>query len=355
LGTPAPISGPSSVCSDVATGLSYSVPAVGGASSYAWTISPSGNGTIVSQTGNSITADLTGNATISVVPSTASGLNTCGSASTSVTINAAYTGNELLTADQIVICEGQTATVFVAPPAAGATYTNWSVPAGASVLSTGTNGTSALIQFGQLGGNITVQASHPCLVGTRTIGPVSIDVRTLPVANAGADQELDGNMETSLDGTGSTSGLGITYSWTSANGSILLTPTEVATITTPSDIENTYTLTVAYQGINGCASSDEVVVVVKYKVKVPNAFSPNGDNNHDVVVIENIEFFPNAKIEIYSQWGELVYKTDDPFNQPWNGKRNNTGADMEVSAYYYVLDLNQAGMKPMSGHINLIK
>jgi gliding motility-associated-like protein len=353
LSTPSPITGTTSICADIANGLTYSIPSVSGASSYLWVLSPA-NGTILSGQGTTaITTDLTGNVSISVTPSTSNGL-TCGSSNTSVIVRAAYIGGESLVANEVLLCEGQGTTVSVAPPASGATYSNWTVNSGGSIVSTTAN--TANVNFANGGTyTITVQAQHECLTGTRTIGPVNITVLARPRADAGADQTLDGVNETTLDGSASDQSIGLEYNWTSNNGSSITDPSLISTLTTPAELENIYTLTVGYPGLNGCENSDEVVITVKYTVDVPNAFSPNGDNNHDVFIIKNIDKFPNAELKVFSQWGELIYQTDDVFNNPWNGKRNNSGQEMPTSAYYYVLYLNQGGAEPLGGHINLIR
>jgi gliding motility-associated-like protein len=56
---------------------------------------------------------------------------------------------------------------------------------------------------------------------------------------------------------------------------------------------------------------------------------------------------------IYNQWGELIYTSDQGYPQAWDGKRN--GVNVPVSAYYYVLELNESGHDAMSGHITVIR
>ncbi len=106
---------------------------------------------------------------------------------------------------------------------------------------------------------------------------------------------------------------------------------------------------------NGCIDTTFRTVVIDsiYSVFIPNAFSPNGDGNHDVFLIKNIEFFPKAVLEVYNQWGELVYKSDPGYTTPWDGTRN--GKALSVSSYYYVLNINKDGHKPLNGYITLIR
>ena len=54
--------------------------------------------------------------------------------------------------------------------------------------------------------------------------------------------------------------------------------------------------------------------------------------------IPNIDLFPDAILEIYDRWGRLVYRTDDIYNNPWNGETM-SGKELPMDAYYYVLDI----------------
>jgi gliding motility-associated-like protein len=100
-------------------------------------------------------------------------------------------------------------------------------------------------------------------------------------------------------------------------------------------------------------ASDEVKVDIRLIVTIPNIFSPNGDNNHDVVVIQNIQFFPKSVLYVYNQWGELIYKSQGGYPTPWDGTRG--GTECAIGAYYYVLELNENNYKPLSGSITLVR
>ncbi len=79
----------------------------------------------------------------------------------------------------------------------------------------------------------------------------------LPVADAGDDFVIDCNTtETILDGSGSEMGTGITYLWTTMDGTIL---SDETTLTPTVEGDGTYTLTVSNGG-NGCSAISNVVV-----------------------------------------------------------------------------------------------
>ena len=85
--------------------------------------------------------------------------------------------------------------------------------------------------------------------------------------------------------------------------------------------ENTiFTLTVS-DGI--CTRSDTVQIKVyeiiceEPYVFIPNAFSPNGDDNNDVLLVRGI-FIEKMIFRIFDRWGELVFESENP-QIGWDG------------------------------------
>jgi gliding motility-associated-like protein len=89
-------------------------------------------------------------------------------------------------------------------------------------------------------------------------------------------------------------------------------------------------------------------------VKIPDAFSPNGDGVNDVLVITNIETYPNNRITIFNRWGNKVYEAS-PYRNQWDGTSqfgSMYGETLPESTYYYVLDLGD-GSDARTGFIYL--
>ncbi|TVR81068.1 MAG: gliding motility-associated C-terminal domain-containing protein [Chitinophagaceae bacterium] len=75
-------------------------------------------------------------------------------------------------------------------------------------------------------------------------------------------------------------------------------------------------------------------------VKLPNAFSPNGDNINDVWVweAEQIEMF---QIHIYDRWGKLIFRSSD-IDQGWDGN-DMSGNPVALDTYIYYIEGRKAG------------
>lgn len=87
-------------------------------------------------------------------------------------------------------------------------------------------------------------------------------------------------------------------------------------------------------------------------VVVISGFSPNGDGIYDYFVIGNIEYFPNNTVQIFNRWGSKVFEAKAYLNT-WDGISTEGGSNKLLPAgpYFYVIELNEEGMKPVTGWI----
>jgi gliding motility-associated-like protein len=85
-------------------------------------------------------------------------------------------------------------------------------------------------------------------------------------------------------------------------------------------------------------------------IQIPDAFTPNGDNNNDTWIIENIEMFPNHVVQVFNRWGQVVYfkKYGD---EPWDGTLQ--GKKLPTGSYVYVVDLHNQ-MEAKTGTVTII-
>ena len=66
-----------------------------------------------------------------------------------------------------------------------------------------------------------------------------------------------------------------------------------------------------------------------------------------------MEYYPNATVEIYNRWGQLVYESKNQIYIPWDGKTSmDNDINSEIATYYYIIELN-TGQKTYNGSITL--
>ena len=79
------------------------------------------------------------------------------------------------------------------------------------------------------------------------------------------------------------------------------------------------------------------VEVIECDISIPNIITPNGDDENDFFIIDNLDHHPNTKIVIYNRWGRVVFKSDN-YKNNWNGV-NMSGNKVSEGTYYYALEL----------------
>jgi gliding motility-associated-like protein len=76
-------------------------------------------------------------------------------------------------------------------------------------------------------------------------------------------------------------------------------------------------------------------------IYVPNAFSPNGDNNNELFKAQFGDVVPKSyRMLIYNRYGEKVFESDD-LTEGWNGKYK--GKDSESTTYFYYIEFLVSG------------
>jgi len=86
-------------------------------------------------------------------------------------------------------------------------------------------------------------------------------------------------------------------------------------------------------------------------LNIPSAFTPDGDGVNDVWKIRSLSEFTSCKVEIFNQWGSLVFKSTG-YNTPWDGKYN--GEAVPAAAYYYIINLGN-GSSNYTGTVTIIR
>ena len=139
-----------------------------------------------------------------------------------------------------------------------------------------------------------------------------------------------------------------TYLWNPGTDLDDSTKSEPTTLT---EENRTYTLLVT--DTNGCTFTDSILVVYSPDIEVPSGFTPNSDGNNDVWNIQLLEKYPNASVQIYNRWGQLLYEQPNGYSVPWDGKYE--GKELPIGTYYYIIDLKDSEAKPLTGPITIIR
>ena len=176
---------------------------------------------------------------------------------------------------------------------------------------------------------------------------VFINVNPPPVIDAGDDDVIVSGNSSTLGGD-PTGASGSTYQWspsTSLDDSTAANP-----VATPSET-TTYYLTVTND--SGCVAIDSVTIEVIPQIVFPNGFSPNGDGKNDTWVIDYIDRYPDALVEVYNRWGEMLFHSIG-YKEEWDGIYK--GKPLPVGTYYYIINLNHPDIpEPYTGPITIMR
>lgn len=181
------------------------------------------------------------------------------------------------------------------------------------------------------------------LTGCVDSSSITITENPSPVAYAGMDTTINLGENIQLFGSG-----GGTYLW--SHGASLNDSTSSSPIATP-QTTTIYILTVTSP--NGCSDTDSVQVTVNETINllITNLITPNEDGFNDTWYIENIDLFPNNKVEIFNRQGQVVFKMDG-YDNTWGGTFN--GEILPDGTYYYVLQFTDTG-QALKGSVNILR
>ena len=76
--------------------------------------------------------------------------------------------------------------------------------------------------------------------------------------------------------------------------------------------------------------------------------TPNGDNLNDAFFVENLDLYPNSKLNIYNRWGRKVY-TSNNYRNDWKGENYPEGV------YFYTLKVADSKSSELTGTVNIIR
>jgi gliding motility-associated-like protein len=108
-----------------------------------------------------------------------------------------------------------------------------------------------------------------------------------------------------------------------------------------------------------CTVSDTVLIKVYNFICdepflfVPNAFSPNGDGENDVLFVRGT-LIKEMLFRVYDRWGELIFESQDRFTG-WDGNFRDKQMDPDVYDYYLQVTCVDDVETVIKGNITLIR
>lgn len=256
------------------------------------------------------------------------------------------------------ICAGSTLVLTASGTEAGTLFKWYASATSTTVLFTGETFTTPALTSTTTYYVEAASSTGSCVSSIRT--PVAVTVT--PKLAAPVLRILNTTSSTVVFGWDAVSGAA-GYEVSTNNGATFSTPSTGAnglshTVTglQPGQQVN---LIVRAKGATDCQTSANSVAVtgtaqnVNNRVFVPNAFTPNGDGNNDMLMV----FGPDIKsltFRVYNQWGQLYFISTQQ-SLGWDGTYK--GVKQPVGVYVYYLDgvLNNGEPVKMKGTITLLR
>ena len=193
---------------------------------------------------------------------------------------------------------------------------------------------------------VTLVVSTPSACGTltSTSNALAISIIQNVEVSAGPEKTIMEGESVELEGT--------------ANGPYPVTWTPTQTLTFPGGnqlrpmasptVTTTYTLSAK---VGYCAGESHITITVTPRLRIPNAFSPNGDGLDDAWEIDRIAEYPNSHVIVFNRWGIKLFETTNySRSNQWNGTIN--GQPAPVGTYYYLVTLGNG--KSYSGPLTVV-
>jgi gliding motility-associated-like protein len=323
--------------------------------SYNWYTVATGGSPVYSGT-SFVTPALSANSTYYAEAVNASGCTSLSRTPVTININA-IPGSPTISAAGISVCPGLT-TTLTATASAGATISWFASASGGTALATGGSFTTPV-----LNANATYYAEAVNAAGCSSPTRTAVTVNVLQALAA------------PLVSVGLTTGTSVVFNWASVPGATgyQVSVDNGITFNAPStgitglshEVDNLQpgkivTIIVRATGVSACQLGSNSLAVTATtnnpmgnNIFVPNAFTPNGDGNNDVVyvystMIKSINFY------VYDQWGEMLFKSTSQ-SVGWDGTYKGTREPVGTYVYYLDAIMNDGTKANKKGTITLLR
>jgi gliding motility-associated-like protein len=90
---------------------------------------------------------------------------------------------------------------------------------------------------------------------------------------------------------------------------------------------------------DGCSVTGKVTISVFTPLRMPNAFSPNGDGRNDVFRIPPSVSIELVRFSVFDRWGQQVFGSGDA-SAAWDGRIG--GGPAPAGSYVWVVEYTDA-------------
>jgi gliding motility-associated-like protein len=125
---------------------------------------------------------------------------------------------------------------------------------------------------------------------------------------------------------------------------------------TPVTTDSTVTYVVTVVSPAGCVQTESITfTIVQPNIKIPNAFTPNGDGANDSFGLAIVEGVATVeKMEIYSRWGQKVFSSNEA-NARWDGNIGGKEASSDVYVYIIFYRGGDGALQVAKGEVTLLR
>lgn len=201
---------------------------------------------------------------------------------------------------------------------------------------------------------LTVTTSGGC---TQTITmPNYINAFAVPVAAFGSDPQPTTIFNSEIHFTDSSTNAS---AWVWSFGDVLNSSSTDQNPSFNYGQADCYTVVLTVTSSDGCTdtTSEPVCIEPDVSVYVPNAFTPNGDNNNEIFIPVATGINPDKyEMWIFDRWGNMIFTTRN-INEGWDGRVQGYSDICQVDTYVWRIvawDLS-GNMHTLTGSINLVK
>jgi gliding motility-associated-like protein len=161
---------------------------------------------------------------------------------------------------------------------------------------------------------------------------IEVDIREIPIADAGPDKTLEYLFETTMAASELTIYETGVWALISGSGNIADITNEETSVTGLSLDMNSFKWTVS----NGvCPEVSDTVLVTVNNLVIPTLITPNMDRKNDYFILRGIETLGQTELVIFDRTGKQVYKNSN-YGNDWNGV-DSDGNILPDDTYFFVI------------------